>query len=56
MPCTYVISNVNDEKIIGTSYEKDLQEASQKEFRIERVIKVYDCMPNGRYMIIHSIA
>ena len=43
-------------RLLGHSMKKDLQEASQKEFRIERVIKMYDCMPNGRYMIIHLIA
>ena len=39
VPWTYVINDVNDEEIIGTSYEKELQKTNQKEFRIEKVIK-----------------
>ena len=35
----YVISDLNDEKVIGIFYEKKLQKANQKEFRIEKVIK-----------------
>ena len=36
---TYVISDLNAEKIVGTFYEKELQKANQKEFRVEKVIK-----------------
>ena len=36
---TYVINNLNGEEIVGTFYEKELQKASQEEFRIEKVIK-----------------
>ena len=39
VPWTYVISNLNNKEIVGTLYEKALQEKSQKEFRIEKVIK-----------------
>ena len=39
VPWTYVISDFNSEKIIGTSYEKKLKKTNQKEFRIEKVIK-----------------
>ena len=39
VPWTYVISDFNSEKIIGTSYEKELQKTNQEEFRIEKVIK-----------------
>ena len=39
IPWTYVISNLNGEEIIGTFYEKELQKANQKTFRIEKVIK-----------------
>ena len=39
IPWTYVINDLNDEKIIGTFYEKVLQKTSQKEFRIEKAIK-----------------
>ena len=36
---TYVISDLNGEEIAGTFYEKELQKTSQKEFRIEKVIR-----------------
>ena len=36
---TYVINDLNGKEIIGSFYEKELQKASQKEFRIERVLK-----------------
>ena len=36
---TYVINDLNDEEIIGTFYEKELQKTDQKEFRIEKVLK-----------------
>ena len=39
VPWTYAISDINDEEIIGTYYEKELQNTNQKEFRIEKVIK-----------------
>ena len=39
MPWTYVISDLNEEKIVGSFYEKELQKTNQKEFRIEKVIK-----------------
>ena len=39
LPWTYVISNLNGEKILGSFYEKELQKTNQKEFRIEKVIK-----------------
>ena len=39
VPWTYVISDLNDKKFIGTFYEKELQKTNQKEFRIEKVIK-----------------
>ena len=32
-------NDLNDEKIIGTFYEKDLQKTNQKKFRKEKVIK-----------------
>ena len=38
-PWTYVINDLNGEEITGTFSEKELQKASQEEFRIERVIK-----------------
>ena len=39
VPWTYVISDLNGEKIIGTFYEKELQKTNQEEFRIEIVTK-----------------
>ena len=39
VPWTYIISNPNCEEIIKIFYEKELQNTSQKEFRIEKVIK-----------------
>ena len=39
VPWTYVISDLNDEEIVGSFYEKELQKTNQKEFRIEKVIK-----------------
>ena len=38
-PCTYIINDLNGEKITGTFYEKELQKTNQEEFRIEKVIK-----------------
>ena len=39
VPWTYVINDLNGEEITGSFYEKELQKASQKEFRIEKVLK-----------------
>ena len=39
VPWTYVINDLNDEEIIGTFYEKELQKTNQQELRIEKVIK-----------------
>ena len=39
VPWTYVINDLNGEEIIGTFYENELQVTSQKEFRIEKVLK-----------------
>ena len=36
---TYVIIDLNGEKMFGLFYEKELQKANQKEFRIGKVIK-----------------
>ena len=36
---TYVTSDLNGEEIVGSFYEKELQKANQKEFRIEKVIR-----------------
>ena len=39
VPWAYVTNNLNDDEIIGTFYEKELQKTNQQEFRIEKVIK-----------------
>ena len=39
VPWTYEINDLNGEKIVGSFYEKELQNTNQKEFRIKRVIK-----------------
>ena len=39
VPWTYVISDLNGEKIIGTFYEKELQKTNQEKFRVEKMIK-----------------
>ena len=39
VPWTYIINDFNDEEIIGTFYEKELQKTNQQKFGIERVIK-----------------
>ena len=36
---TYVISDFNDEEIVGIFYEKELQKTNEKEFRVEKLIK-----------------
>ena len=39
VPWTYVISNLNNEEIVGSFYKKELQKPNQKRFRVERVVK-----------------
>ena len=39
VPWTYVISDLNGEKIVGAFYERELQKINQKEFRIEKATK-----------------
>ena len=36
---TYIINDLNSEKIAGTFCEKEFQKTNQKEFRIKKVIK-----------------
>ena len=43
VPWTYVINNLNNEEIIGSFYEKELQKTNQKEFRIVRILKRKGC-------------
>ena len=42
VPWTYIINDLNNEEIIGTFYENELQKTDQKEFRIEKVLKKKD--------------
>ena len=42
VPWTYLINDLNGEKIKDSFYEKELQKTDQKEFRIEKVIKKKD--------------
>ena len=39
VPRTYIINDLNDEEIIGTFYEKELQKTNENEFMIEKVVK-----------------
>ena len=39
IPRTYIINDLGGEEITGSFYEKEMQKTSQKEFRIEKVIK-----------------
>ena len=38
-PWTYVMSDLNDEEIVGMFYEEGLQKKNQKVFRVEKLIK-----------------
>ena len=40
VPWTYVIIDLKGEEIVGTFYKKELQKKNQKEFIIEKVIKI----------------
>ena len=39
VPWTYVIENLKGEEVVGTFYEKELQETNQIKFRIEIVLR-----------------
>ena len=39
VPWTYVISDLKGKEVVGSFYEKELQKANQKVFRVEKVIK-----------------
>ena len=38
VPWTYIINDINDDKIIRSFYEKKLQKTNQQEFRLGKVI------------------
>ena len=42
MPWTYVICDLNGEEIAGTFYVKELENANEKEFKVEKVTKRKD--------------
>ena len=39
VPWTYINSDLNDEEITGSFFEKELQKTSQEKFRLEKVLK-----------------
>ena len=39
VPWTYVVSDLSDEEIARSFYEKELQKTGQEKFRIEKVLK-----------------
>ena len=39
VPWTYVLNDLNGEKIIGTFYENELQKTKENKFRIKKIIK-----------------
>ena len=36
---TYVVSDLNEEELVGTFYKKELQKTNQQELRVEKLIK-----------------
>ena len=40
IPWTYITGDLNGEEIVGIFYEKELQKTNQKEFRIEKILKI----------------
>ena len=39
VPWAYVVSDLKDEEIVEKFYEKELQKANQKDFRVEKITK-----------------
>ena len=39
VPWTYINSDLNDEEITGSFFEKELQKTSQEKFRLEKALK-----------------
>ena len=39
VPWTYVVSDLNNEKVTGSFYEKELQKTNQEKLRIEKALK-----------------
>ena len=42
VPWIYVVRDLNGEEIVGSFYQKEMQKANQREFRVEKVIKRKD--------------
>ena len=57
LPWTYVINDLNREEMVGTFYEKEMQENKSKRIRIEKVIKkkAINYMLNGKDTIVQLI-
>ena len=55
LPWTYVISDLNGEKITGSFYERELQKSIQEKFRIEKVLERKESKLYVKAMIIHLI-
>ena len=53
MPWKYVISDFKGEEFVGTFYEKELQKANQKQFRVEKE-KVIKYILNGKATVGYS--
>ena len=39
VPWTYIVNDLNDNEIIGTFYENELQKTNQQEIRTEKIIR-----------------
>ena len=54
VPWTYVVSDLNEEKITGSFHEKELQKTNQKEIRIEKKLVncTINCMLKGKDLIV----
>ena len=55
VPWTYVISDLNGEKIVGSFYEKELQKTNQKEFRIEKVKDLINCVSTFHHIEVLEV-
>ena len=42
VPWIYVVRDLNGEEIVGNFYQKEMQKANQRAFRVEKVIKRKD--------------
>ena len=56
VPWTYLINDLDDEEIVGTFYESELQGTRQNQFRIENLIKRKGDKLYAQVKIIHLIA